>query len=170
MRVVLFRHGPAASRDDERWPDDGLRPLTGQGEKRTAAAARGLARLEPAVSLVLTSPLARAHRTAEIAAGVFGIDAFETCDALAPGGSWRRVLETLATRKDEPAILLVGHEPDLGKLAGTLLFGAPTALPIKKAGGCAIVMDGEFQPGAGRLAWFLAPRMLRRWSAKKEKV
>lgn len=170
MHLVLFRHGPAAARDPGRWPDDALRPLTGQGEKRTASAARGLARLEPEPSLVLTSPLVRASRTAAIVARALGIGRVEKTDALSPGGSWRRLLETLEAHAGERGIVLVGHEPDLGKLAGTLIFGAPAALPIKKAGGCSIAMDEGFRPGGGRLIWFLAPRMLRRWPSGRERV
>lgn len=170
MRVVLFRHGPAATRDAVRWPDDDLRPLTGQGEKRTAAAARGLAHLEPEVGLVITSPLVRARQTADIVARVLDLHAIETDEALGPGGSWRRVLKTLEAHRRHHTVVLVGHEPDLGKLAGTLLFGAPAALPIKKAGGCAIVMNDDLEPGTGQLAWFMAPRMLRQWRPRKEKV
>jgi phosphohistidine phosphatase len=153
-----------------RWPDDDLRPLTGQGEKKTAAAARGLSHLEPEVGLVITSPLVRARQTADIVARVLGVGTVETDEALGPGGSWRTVLSTIESHRREGAVVLVGHEPDLGKLAGTLLFGAPAALPIKKAGGCSILIDDELQPGTGRLAWFMAPRMLRQWRPRKEKV
>jgi phosphohistidine phosphatase len=71
------------------------------------------------------------------------------------------LLETLRKAGDEDAIVLVGHEPHLGKLAGTLLFGAPAHMPIKKAGACAIQFEGHPRSGAGRLAWFLPARALR---------
>jgi len=67
-------------------------------------------------------------------------------------------------------IALVGHEPDLGKLAGTLLFGAPSAVALKKAGACAIDFEGAIRPGSGRLCWFLTPRMLRRLARRKHRV
>lgn len=170
MRIILFRHGPAASRDTERWPDDALRPLTGQGAKRTAQAARGLARIERGIGLVATSPFVRADETARILAGACGLEGAETTDALVPGRSFRQALEWLDSHRDAGDIVLVGHEPDLGKLAGTLVFGAPAWLPLKKAGACAIEIDGDLQPGTGRLVWFMQPKMLRRWSGGKEKV
>jgi len=54
--------------------------------------------------------------------------------------------------------VLVGHEPDLGKLAGVLLFGAPAALPLRKAGACSIEFDNHCAAGKGRLRipWLLA--------------
>jgi phosphohistidine phosphatase len=170
MRIVLFRHGPSAARDATRWPDDALRPLTGPGERRTAAAARGLARIERGIGTVASSPLTRAQQTARRVAQACGLEDFETSDVLSPGASYRRVLDWLRQHEAGGDIVLVGHEPDLGKLAGTLIFGAPTWLPLKKAGACAIVIDDELQPGTGRLAWFMQPKLLRRWSAHKEKV
>lgn len=170
MRIILFRHGPAASRDAVRWPDDARRPLTGQGAKRTAAAARGLARIERGIGLIASSPLVRADETARILAEACGLDGHETTDALVPGRSFRKALEWLEAHRDAGDVVLVGHEPDLGKLAGTLVFGAPAGLPLKKAGACAIDVDGDFQPGTGRLVWFMQPKLLRRWSGGKEKV
>ena len=67
-------------------------------------------------------------------------------------------------------VALVGHEPDLGKLAGTLVFGAPSALPLKKAGACAIQFEGAARPGAGRMVWLLTPRLLRRQAGKRDRV
>src|SRR5580765_5134354 len=65
MRIYLMRHGPAGNRDT--WTDDdSLRPLTEKGERRTRAAADGLKRLNPAIDVLLTSPLVRARQTAEI--------------------------------------------------------------------------------------------------------
>jgi len=170
MRVVLFRHGPAADRDAVRWPDDDERPLTPRGERRTRAAARGLARLEPALTRIVTSPLMRAARTAGLLAEALDAHDVETDDALRPGGSYRALLQRIAQHRDEPGIVLVGHEPDLGKLAGTLLFGAPAAVPLKKAGACAIELEDEMLPGTGRLTWFLSPKLLRRGVGKKERI
>lgn len=167
MRVILFRHGPAGSRNPTRWPDDGLRPLTARGAERTKAAARGLQRLEPAVSSILTSPLARASRTALILGAAYGDTPVETQDALAPGGSYRRVMELLSKRGRDETVVLVGHEPDLGKLAGILVFGAPAALPLRKAGACAVDFGFTPQAGKGRLSWLLPPRALRCLARRK---
>jgi len=168
MKVILFRHGPAGRRDPSRWPDDAARPLTTRGAVRARQAARGLARLEPQIGAILTSPLERASATARELQVSIGGRKPEILEALAPGGSYRRLLEALGTRASDETVVLVGHEPDLGKLAGTLLFGAPAALPIKKAGACAISFVGPPHAGKGQLAWFLPPRSLRRLARRKE--
>jgi phosphohistidine phosphatase len=170
MRVIIFRHGPAGERDPVRWPDDGLRPLSPRGEDRTRAAAGGLAVVEPAIGCIATSPLVRAAQTARVLASLFDDAPVETLDALAPMGSHRLILEFLAARPADETVALVGHEPDLGKLAGILVFGAPVSLPLKKAGACAIEFAGEVKAGGGRLCWAMPPRLLRRVAGRKHRV
>lgn len=161
MRVILFRHAAAEARDPERWPDDDERPLTERGVARARRAARGLVYLERGITRVLTSPAVRAMATAEVLSGVLGSEASpEALGSLAPGGSWRVTLKGLSNESPESIIVLVGHEPDLGRLAGVWLFGAPAALPLKKAGACSIEMARP-TPGAGRLRWWMPPRALR---------
>lgn len=163
MRVILFRHGPAEARDLDRWPDDSERPLTTRGAARTRRAARALARLIGGSPAVWTSPLLRARQTAEILRRELGDgEPVRELPALAPGGSFRAVIAALHEAPAGDRVFLVGHEPDLGKLAGVLLFGAPaTSLPLKKAGACVIHFVGEVAPAAGRLHHFFAPRALR---------
>jgi phosphohistidine phosphatase len=170
MRVILFRHGPAGTRDAARWPDDGLRPLTSRGEERTYGAASGLARLEPEIRIILTSPLVRAVQTARALESVLEDAKVETLAALRPGGSFREIIAALGRFADAESVALVGHEPELGKLAGTLVFGAPSALPLRKAGACAIRFEGSIRTGTGRIVWFLTPKMLWRQAGKKNRV
>lgn len=172
MRITLFRHGLAGSHDASRWPDDDLRPLTPRGSERTAAAARGLARLAGRPAAVLSSPLTRAMQTAKLLKEALEWDEpIETLEALRPGGSYREVVERLRKFAASDSVFLVGHEPDLGKLAGTLVFGAPSSsLPLKKAGACVVHFDGRPEPGHGRLHLFLPPKVLRRIAGKKNKV
>ena len=172
MRVYLLRHGPAGSRDASRWPDDSERPLSPRGRERTERAALGLARLETDPTLILTSPLVRAEQTAKVLRSAFDREVpIEILEALSPGGSYRAIVQRLAEASANDSIVLVGHEPDLGKLAGVLVFGAPaSSLPLKKAGACSIVFSAEVKPGAGRLHWFIMPRVLRRFARKGAKV
>ena len=163
MRVVLFRHGPAGDADPSRWPNDALRPLTEEGRERTRRAAEGVAELEPRIVRVISSPLLRARSSAQLLHEILGLEGRVTlCDALAPGGSTGKLLEALPDVREDEALALVGHEPDLGKLAGTLLFGAPAHMAIKKAGACAVGFEGRACTGGGQLLWFMPPRVLRR--------
>lgn len=172
MRVILFRHGPAGRRDPARWADDAERPLTKRGADRTRSAARGLHRFIEGGALVLSSPLTRAFGTAAITREALGLQApVQPFDALAPGGSYRAVLARLVSTGSGTCVVLVGHEPDLGKLAGMLLFGAPArSLPLKKAGACVIDFTGPPEPGAGHLHAFLPPRALRRLAQTRSRV
>jgi phosphohistidine phosphatase len=169
MQLILFRHGPAGHPDPSRWPDDRARPLTERGEEKTRAAAKGLARLLGDGTRVWTSPLARAHRTAEILVAANGGHPPHVVAALASGGSVRSLLEQLAAASraaPEGTIVVVGHEPELGRLAGLLLVDSGRALPLKKAGACALSFDGVPGKQLGDLEWFLPPRVLRALGAR----
>ena len=163
MMVVLFRHGPAGHRDPERWPDDRKRPLTEKGVKSTCAAAYGLMRLLGKTPHVLTSPLVRAEQTAKILVNAANAEAAEELAVLAPGHAPRAVIRRLAELRTNELVVLVGHEPDLGHLAGMLVGGTNgPALPLKKAGAAVIVFVGPIKIGDGRLNALLPPRLLRR--------
>ena len=167
MWVYLFRHGPAGQRDAERWPDDHRRALTERGMRRTERAAHGLAGLERRPLHVLTSPLERATQTATLLERELTLAGpVLIAEELAPSGPFAKLIGRLH-RLATDAVVIVGHEPDLGRLAGLLVFGDPErALPLKKAGCCAIAFEGAVRPGEGRLVWLLTPRMLRRGARK----
>jgi phosphohistidine phosphatase len=168
MLIVVFRHGPAGSSDPDRWPDDRLRPLTEKGKERTLRASCGLARLVPAPDAIYTSPLKRAAETAKLLTRALGAPRAETLEELSPGGSARRTIEALLRHRAADTIVLVGHEPDLGVLAGALC--GLRALPLKKAGACAIETHGKARLGAGVLRWMLPPAVLRKLAKKKAPV
>ncbi|MBI1797993.1 MAG: phosphohistidine phosphatase SixA [Candidatus Eisenbacteria bacterium] len=170
MRLILIRHGPAGSADPERWPDDGERPLSESGVRRMRLAARGIARMERGIQVILTSPLARALETARLLGDRLPDARVEAHDVLRPGHSPRRVMDMCASLDGVTHLALVGHEPDLGKLAGTIAFGAPSPMPFKKAGACAFDFDAAPKAGGGRLLWFLPPRALRRLSGRKRRA
>lgn len=170
MYVILFRHGPAGHSDPSRWPDDAARPLTPRGEERTRRAARGLERLVSAIDVVVSSPLVRATQTAAAIGECWPDASREVFEGLKPGGSPRGVVQFLAALSPDTTVVLVGHEPELGKLAGTLVFGAPVAMPLRKAGACGVRFEDELKPGNGTLEWFLPPRVLRRLAGRKEAV
>jgi phosphohistidine phosphatase len=169
MKLVLFRHGPAGRRNSRRWPDDALRPLTARGEERTRAAACGLWRLLGAGRVrIVTSPLVRSARTAELLSECSrGKVTTEESPLLRPGGPFRPVIALLAECKAGETLVLVGHEPDLGRLAGTLLFGAPAPLPLRKAGACVLSFVGPVEPGKAILHGFYPPRVLRRLGGRR---
>ncbi len=166
MHLILFRHGPAGDQDPARWPSDVDRPLTPKGVERTRLAARGLARLVPEVEFILTSPYVRAKETAAILSDVMNGTSVETLDALASGASPRGMLSAIERFHSGNTVVLVGHEPDLGMLAGALI-GSARALPLKKAGACSVLFGGTPRAGSGHLQWHVPPRLLRKLAGKE---
>ena len=163
--LYLMRHGPAGQRGSlGTHLDDGLRVLTDTGRKKMLRVARGLRKLPAKLDWVVTSPLARAKETAEIVARVAAPEApLSECEALAPGGSSEALLSFLAEHSERTRVLLVGHEPDLGLLAGHLMgAGSKAKLGFRK-GGCCLIRLQELPPrSAGELVWWATPRLLRK--------
>jgi phosphohistidine phosphatase len=162
MDVFLVRHGIAFDSDPSHWPDDGDRPLTPEGEDRFRASARGLGRLTSKVGANLASPLVRAWRTAEILADEAGWPDPTPAPALVPGGAIDGVMD-MVRRGGWDSAALVGHEPDLSRLASYLLAGSPTAVQIemKKGGVACLRVDGTPAPGSASLRWLASPKLLR---------
>jgi phosphohistidine phosphatase len=159
MQIYLVRHA-IAEPGGASWPDDSLRPLTEEGRRRFAAASAGLARFEGIPERILTSPYVRARQTAELLAAAEGsASVVESFAALEPGHSPSTILARLRKQKGD-RVALVGHEPDLGHLAATLL-GAERPIPFKKGAICRIDVEWRRVP-TGTLVWFLPPAALRR--------
>jgi phosphohistidine phosphatase len=158
-----MRHGIAVPRGLPPGSGDASRPLTPEGRKKTEQIAEGLQRLGWEVDWIVTSPLVRAAETAEIVAASLNRRVpVEPCAALSPGGSAEDLLSFLAKHADRKRVLLVGHEPDLGKLAARLMDAGPQAnLTFKKGGCCAIRFDKHPSRSAGQLVWWLTPRVAR---------
>lgn len=159
MKVYLVRHAIAHDRDRVRWPDDAQRPLTPGGKRKFRKAARGLVKLLPGSMPILTSPFVRARQTAAILSAVAGGKIVE-CRELAHGGTPRAVFELLKLRA-EKCVVLVGHEPGLGRLLAAMLGAGTARLGFRKGGAACVEFPGPVAPGAAILAWFLPPKTLR---------
>ncbi|MEX0589402.1 MAG: phosphohistidine phosphatase SixA, partial [Cyanobium sp.] len=111
-----------------------------------------LVRLELACDQLVSSPLRRAVQTAElgVSAGLASQFSIEAC--LAPGEDPRPLLQAGAWRR----LGLVGHEPDLGELASSLLGAPPGTITLRKAG-VALIRLG---PGGASLQLLIGPRLL----------
>jgi phosphohistidine phosphatase len=162
--LVLVRHAIAEDATSDQRDEE--RRLTGEGKRKLREAVVGMRALDLALDVILTSPLRRARETAAIVAAGFGLDddAVVVTPALAPGGGTDAVFATLEKHRRSAAIMLVGHQPDLGELASTLLVGTPglVQLPFRKAGLAAIAVPSLPPQAAGTLEFFLTPGQLRR--------
>jgi phosphohistidine phosphatase len=158
-QLFLIRHGIAEERGDA-WPDDAKRPLSEDGIERFQKSARGLARLDVWIDVVLTSPLVRARQTADIVASAFDPrPSIITIESLAPGGSYASLLADLEKHGRKTRIALVGHEPGIGEL-GARLIGSRHSFEFKKGAVCRIDVDEIPPVGPGDLRWFLTPKVM----------
>ena len=160
MRLLIIRHATAVPHGTPDMPDD-ERPLTKKGERRFRRAAEGLARIVKRPDALLSSPLPRARRTAEIAAKEWGRVEVQDEPALA-GGSFNEIATALGRFPTESMVAIVGHEPDLSTVLGRLLGTSHgERLTFKKGGAALTDVPGSLSEG-GTLVWYLPPRILRR--------
>jgi phosphohistidine phosphatase len=162
MQVYLLRHAIAHERSRARWPNDALRPLTADGRRKFRKAARGLAACLPKSAALLTSPWVRARDTAAIYAEVAKRAKAIECSELTGDSAVTEVFALLRTRR-EKAVILVGHEPNLGHVLAAALAGprARLAIEFRKGGAACIEFGASIEPGRATLKWMLPPRILR---------
>lgn len=164
MHLYLVRHAIAAQPDAKHWPDDRQRPLTTAGArrfKRTAGTLMALIESAGKVDRLLTSPLVRARETARLLHKAGLPDAIEE-SVLAPGRTAARVLAVLRAH-DARSIVLVGHEPDLGRLLAVCVAGPDVKLSLRfrKGGAACLSFSGAPRVGEATLEWLLPPKALR---------
>lgn len=158
MQVYLLRHGIAE--ENRSGKSDAERQLTAEGRRKLRETLRTVAEADAKPSLILTSPLQRAVQTAEIARSVLNHkgDLLET-EALLPGANPEQVWDEIRVHKDEPELMLVGHDPLFTHLAGHFLGFPELNIDFKK--GAILRVDFEsFGPSPkGVLRWFLVAKL-----------
>ena len=115
VQLVIVRHAEAAAGE----PDE-LRPLTTEGREAARALGEQLAAEGLRPDAVLSSPLLRARQTAQELARPAGLEA-EPDERLAPGATAESVKAAAADRGE--TVVVVGHQPDCGKVAAELTGG-----------------------------------------------
>jgi len=166
MEIYLLRHAKAVEHGAPGYLDE-ERPLTEDGISRMREAAAGIARIVPRFDLILASPLERAFHTARIVAESFQDGPQpEKCNHLVPGASAKGLFAHLSKHNNKQRVLLVGHEPDLGRIASALLGAGNVIMELKKGGMCHIDVPGMPPETPGMLVWSASPKMLR-WIAEK---
>lgn len=126
MDLILWRHAEAEEADG-RVPD-AKRRLTARGEKQAQKMARWLHAYLPKRLTVLVSPSERTQQTAHALALPFELEKKIGVDA--------GVADLLAAARwpeKNGTVLVVGHQPTLGRAAAFLLSGIETDLAVKKA-------------------------------------
>lgn len=161
LELYCIRHGLAGEAGS--YANDNERPLTDEGKKKTRQVAKQLAELGLQFDLILTSPLVRAHQTADILIDVGLSETLEISADLVSGDldhwlTWFQQWQPGPARR----LALVGHEPSLSRWAELLAFGrSHGALQLKKAGLIGLTVPDQTDPiGRSVLFWLTPPRLL----------
>jgi phosphohistidine phosphatase len=164
MHLLIIRHAIAEDRDSFAGSGkaDDLRPLTDEGRAKMELGAAGLRALLPDITLLASSPLARAQETAEIVGKEYGLEIGATTDSLRPRAALADFANWIAERGPQDVVAVVGHEPHLSALATWLICGTKhSRIELKKGGACLLSFAGVPKKGGGTLEWALHPSHLR---------
>lgn len=156
MHLYVIRH--AIAEDAAPGLDDASRQLTTEGEKQLKKVVRGMRELDIGFDRILTSPWARAARTAEMLAPL--CDAAPIATELLCQSPRAELLAQIAELGDSTAV--VGHEPWLSELVAWLAFGDTRhgdAFVFKKAG--MFWLEGSAIPGGMSVRAMMPPKFLR---------
>jgi phosphohistidine phosphatase len=138
LDLILWRHAEA-----EEHEDDLRRRLTTKGRKQAARAGEWLLQRLPARFALISSPAVRAQQTAQ-ALGT----PIKTDDTLAPGAEAKAIIEACGWPEYKGAVVVIGHQPDLGRALAQIFADGSRAWSIKKGGFWWIsnrVRDGDAQ-------------------------
>jgi phosphohistidine phosphatase len=120
--LFLWRHAEAGDAIEDDLAADLARELTSKGDKQAQRMAEWLNRFLPDSTRVLVSPARRCQQTAQALGRKF-----QTREALGPGSTVANLLTLARWPQRREPVLVVGHQPTLGRAAATLMAGMPPA-------------------------------------------
>jgi phosphohistidine phosphatase len=122
MNLILWRHAEA-----EDGAPDLARELTDKGRKQAARMAEWLTPRLPKDVRILVSPALRARQTAD----ALEMD-YEVVKEIAPGADAAQILASAGWPEATDTVVVVGHQPTLGRVVSLLTIGEEGELTIKK--------------------------------------
>jgi phosphohistidine phosphatase len=164
VELYILRHGEAGKRIPS-GSKDSERPLTVAGKEEVGQVAEALDRLGVKLDFIATSPLNRAHETADIVAKMLKVKkgSIEEWSELRPEGRRPELYRRLSQFKPESSVLVVGHEPYLTTVVSEVAFGSGVGGIVLKKAGLAKLAVTAFQPKIkGELRWLLTPKHLNK--------
>lgn len=122
MELLLWRHAEAEDGDD-----DLKRRLTERGERQAKTMAAWIRQHQPKDLRIVVSPAIRTQQTAQALQLPF-----ETHRKIGPEACVSELIAASGWPQATGAVLIVGHQPSLGRLAALLLAGHEAEWSIKK--------------------------------------
>jgi phosphohistidine phosphatase len=121
VQLYIVRHADAAPGD----PDE-LRSLTAEGRDQARRLGERLREEGVKPDALLTSPLLRARETGTLLCEALDSTA-ETDDRLGPGATADGIRAAVENRGAQ--VIVIGHQPDCGRIAAELAAGEEPAFP-----------------------------------------
>jgi phosphohistidine phosphatase len=159
MRVYIVRHGKAVEgptphpdfpRPDG-YPSDWDRPLVHRGVAQAQHLAHLLKDNERRIGFVLTSQYPRAIQTARLVNQGLGAE-LKARSELEVDHPVSEALRLIDEYQGARALMLVGHNPQLGELVSVLCAGLPAEQHVLKTGEAVVIDLRASSPvGSGRL-------------------
>ena len=158
--IYLLRHGKAEKRSSSLNSDAG-RALTGEGRTEILGVAEFLASRDVVFGCVATSPYVRALETAQIVTRAFGQRGLlMQWDELMPASSIESLESRISGRPEDESLLIIGHEPLLGRFTGYMISAGGDAAIAMGKGGLAKIRNARLDPVSGELQWLLTVRQI----------
>jgi phosphohistidine phosphatase len=161
MDVYLIRHAEALPIGELGVQSDEERPLSDLGWKQAADVARVFKKLKIHLDMIATSPLVRAHQTAQqLRTSLSLTDAqVEVRDEVAPGKTPKKLARALNGLQGNK-IAVVGHMPDISDTAGWMLGEKTVSIHFSKASVAHIRFEDAVLKGGGTLMWLITPEIV----------
>jgi len=128
MDLILWRHADATPGDED---GEDARKLSAKGRKQATQMAKWLEQRLPDSARILSGKLARDIETADALAALSGRKRIVSPD-LGADASVAHLLVAADWPENRHPVVLIGHQPTLGRLASLLLFGEEQNLTIRK--------------------------------------
>ena len=156
MLLYLLRHAEAEGIRTT----DAARELTPEGQRQAEAVGAFCQRQDLRPDLILASPYRRTVQTAEAVARALGGVTLQPEAFLASGMDPQAACDGLQAYGWAGSLLLVGHQPDIGQLAASLLgINDAGGMSVSKATLIGLEMDRP-APYGGSLRFFVPVEMM----------
>ena len=156
MQLYLLRHAEA----EDAATHDEQRALTNKGERQARNVGKFCRSHSIIPEIILSSPLLRTEQTARIFAREVDVpDLVKLEDFLRPGMTAKNAFSCLEKYSEKASILLVGHEPDLSKLAGFLIGTNSGNIHFRKATLMSVNL-AKMESGAGTVEFLIPVKCL----------
>ena len=164
MKLLIIRHGKAFEADPIRWPDDSERPLTAKGERRIVKSTSAVKALVSGDVTVISSPYARALKTAEILCEETGWGEPQIDDRLSAHCGPEDAMNLVESLDSTGNYAIVGHDPTFSFLPGYLIGVNRLGATELKTGAVALVETGTapLVQGSATLTALIQPKTLAR--------